>query len=303
MDADLGQGERNKFEYLSARVNEVFKSQPNFLSGYDPYVRNAISHSGAWGVTYVVNKVVFKNIKRGTPAIAETVTWSFEELQYRVIQLLECIQSIEIATEIFGLDCNDAISGDFDTFCQFVLHAVSPELRAELRERHSRLVNKPRASENVPLETNRDVLSQVLFYNCGLRDIPCRGVRLSEAAIMVEVPAAAIDLSDDKTIVYRAAELSRYAILARSIFGAMYDPFHLVETDEARIRQQLAVQISGEELDEYIEERAGLVDLLNDSKWTLEGQPIGIQFDFNTLNRVEMENAKEPFPRKHRDSR
>ena len=143
-DADLAQGERNKFQYLAARVKEIYKGQPNFLSGYDPLVRNAISHSGARGVTYGADRVVFKNIKRGTPVGVETVIWSFDELQSRVIQLLECIQSIEVASKIFGFDCAQVIGADFDTYCQFVLHAVPPERRAELRERHGRLVERIR---------------------------------------------------------------------------------------------------------------------------------------------------------------
>ena len=119
---------------------------------------------------------------------------------------------------------------------------------------------------------------------------------------MVEVPATAIDLNDDQQIRDRALEITRYAVLARSVFGEMYDPVHVVETDETRKRRQLAVKISGEDLDEYIEERAGLLDLLYDSNWTLQGQPLGIQVDFNSVEQAELASAKEPFPRKVRPS-
>lgn len=303
-DADLDQGERNKCEYLIARVNEVHKGQPNFLSGYDPRVRNAISHSGASGITYLVGQVVFKNIKRGTPAVVETVTWSFDELQYRVIQLLECIQSIEVASEIFGLDCTEAIVADIDTYCQFVLHAIPPERRAELRVRHDRLVEKIRADEKVPLEKKQEALSQALFYNYSVRNMWCRvvGFSSSESGVMVEVPAAPIDLNNDQQIRDRALELARYAILARSIFGEMYDAVSVFETDETRRRYQLAVRISGKDLDGYIDEQVGLLDLLNDSTWTLEGQPLGIQVDFKAVEQAEQASAKAPFPRKPRPS-
>lgn len=304
-DADLGQGERNKFEYLIARVNQLYQGKPNFLSGYDPFVRNAISHAGAWSVTYKADSVVFKSIKRGTPAVAETVTWSFDELQHRVIQLLECIQSIEVTAEIFGLDCTEAINADFDTYCQFVLRAVPPERRAELRERHVLLVAKIRNSEVASLEQKREALSQALFYNCGLRGMEYRGTRFSssESALMVEVPAAAIDLNDDQQIQGRVFELPRYASLARSVFGEMYDYVHVVETDDTGTKCQLAVRINGKDLDDYIDERAGLVDLVNDSKWTLEGRSLGIQVDFQLIEQAEQANPKEPFPRKPRPSR
>src|SRR5262249_45659239 len=108
-DADLGQGERNKFEYLVSKVKRIYSGNPTFLSGYDPVVRNAVSHTGARGVRYGADQVIFKNIKRGTPAVVETVTWTFDELQLKMLQLLECIQSIETASEIFGLDCTEAM--------------------------------------------------------------------------------------------------------------------------------------------------------------------------------------------------
>lgn len=303
-NADLGQGERSKFEYLEARVKEIDKQKPNFLSGYDPLVRNAISHSGAWGMTYEANRVVFKNIKRGTPAVVSTVIWSFDELQYRVIQLLECIQSIETAAEIFGLDCTEAVIADFDTHCQFVLHTVSPRCRTELRARHEQTIAKIRASERAPIEQKREALSQALFYNCGLRRMPCRGVRFStsKSAVIVEVPSAAIDVNDDQQVQGRAMELPRYAILARALFGKMHDAVHVVETDETRTKSQLAVRIIGADLDEYIEERAGLLDLLNDSQWTLEGKPLGIQVDFKAVDQAELASPKEPFPKKPRPS-
>jgi hypothetical protein len=94
--------------------------------------------------------------------------------------------------------------------------------------------------------------------------------------MMVEVPAAAIDLNNDRQVYIRATALLQYAIVARSVFGKLYDHMHVVETDGSR-RQQLAVQIGGKDLDMYIEERAGVVDLLNDSKWSLQGQPLDIK--------------------------
>lgn len=170
-------------------------------------------------MTYRADSVVFKNIKRTTPIVVETVTWTFDELQIRTLQLLECIQSIEVAVEIFGLDCTEAISADFDTYCKFVLHAVPPERQSELRERHSRLVTLIRESQKASPEQKREALFKALFYNYGLRDMQCRGLKFSSAdsAIMVEVPPAAMDLNDDAQILSRIDELPRFAVLALSI--------------------------------------------------------------------------------------
>ena len=115
---------------------------------------------------------------------------------------------------------------------------------------------------------------------------------------MIEVPAAAIDINDDQQIKNRVLELPRYGILARSVFGAMCDHVHVVELDEMRTKYQLTVKISGKELDEYIDERAGLIDLVHESKWTLEGQSLGVEFNFQQVENTEQTIARSPFPRK-----
>jgi hypothetical protein len=68
---------------------------------------------------------------------------------------------------------------------------------------------------------------------------PILGVKFSskESAVMVEVPAAAIDLNDDRQIQGRVFDLPRYGILARSVFGETYDSVHVVEMDETRKKQ------------------------------------------------------------------
>ena len=302
--ADLGQCERNKFEYLFARMNVLFKGKPNFLSGYDPIVRNAISHTGAHGVSYGDNEIVFKNIKRGSTVTVETVTWSFTELQCRVIQLLECVQSIAVAAEVFGLDCSEVIINDFDTYLQFLHHAVPMERKDEMHERQNQLLVQIRDSSELPLEQKHEVLTQSLFHNYDLRNMPCRGVSFSNnnAAVMVEVPSIAVDLNDNEQIQERLCDLCRYAIISRSVFGRMYDPVHVVETDDTRKKQQLAGQITGNDLDEYILKRAGLLDLLNDSNWTMMGQPLTIQVDFKAVEEIEQASPNLPFPRKQRPS-
>ena len=69
-----------------------------------------MSHSGSSGVTYLPDRVVFKSIKRGNPIAVETVVRTIDELQVRVLQLLECLQSIEAAVEIFALDVGAEIA-------------------------------------------------------------------------------------------------------------------------------------------------------------------------------------------------
>jgi hypothetical protein len=69
-----------------------------------------------------------------------------------------------------------------------------------------------------------------------------------------------------------------------------------------RTKQQLAGQFAGKDLDDYAEEKAGLLDLLHDSKWFLQGQPLAIEVDFHAVEQAELTSAQEPFPRRTRNA-
>jgi hypothetical protein len=68
---NLGQGERNKVEFCVSRLKNscLFK-------GYNPVVRNAISHSGTDSIEYSGRDVIFRSIKRGVVPKVESVVWS-----------------------------------------------------------------------------------------------------------------------------------------------------------------------------------------------------------------------------------
>lgn len=300
-DADIGQGERNKHEYLVRRVNDVLPDRPTFLTGYDPRVRNAVSHSGSRGVTYHAGGVVFRSIRRGTPPTVETVRWSHDELYMNTLHLLEGIQSIEVAVEVFGLDCSSAVVGDLGNFFEFLLHAVPPQLRTELRIRHEELCHQIRDAD-LPEGEKVQALADLLFFNCGLRNMQLTRVKLSmaNALVVVEVDGANIDSDDDDQLLGRMAELPRYAILARTVFGTAFNTFVVAEKVDDPPGEQIVVTCTGSDLDDYIEERAGLIDLLNDSSWSLKGSRIEAEVDFEALAAHELTQPSDPLPRKPR---
>lgn len=300
--SDLGQGERNKYEYLAARVDRYFGNDPSFLSGYDPRVRNAMSHTGAAGVTYMPDQIVFKNIKRANPPTAETVVWTLDELQHRVLQLLECLQSVEAAVEIFGLDIGEAIPQDFTTYSQFVLNALSPGQRTQLREHMNEVLQAVRHAAELTVEQRTSELMRVLSYNLQIRQMDLRSVRLrnDRKAVCLDVPVDTIDTSGDGQILDRVCELTRYAIVARAIFGDLFDPVVITETNDDGAPCQLVGEFAGGLLNEYADEKAGLVDLLNDGKWWLDRKPLGIEVDFDVIKQVEHSQVARPFPRKPR---
>jgi hypothetical protein len=118
--------------------------------------------------------------------------------------------------------------------------------------------------------------------------------------LALEVPTDPFDPLKDDELLNAAAPLIRYAILARSVFGEMFGSFDVVTGSVISSPPSLVVRTSGDELDAYINERAGLVDLLNDSSWFVNGQRIEFQVDFTTVAADEAASPDEPFPRKHR---
>lgn len=299
--ADLGNGERTKYEYLLSRVKKIYGGGKTFLSGYDPRVRNAISHSGTNGVTYREGEVVFKEISRGAEVSVSTVEWSFDELCTRTLELLECVQSLDICAEIFGLDCTDTLQDSYESFRLACLHALTAEQRAGIRAFHEERLERLRTAEDVSWGDRFKYLTATLFANCGERGMAALTVKVSveQKLLGVVVPAAPFDAAKDDELAAKAHPLLRYAVLARAVYGTMFDKFLVETADEPAGTPRLAVLTTGAELDAYADERAGLLDLVNDSAWFLAGKRFGFEVNFQSVAAAEAASPNEPFPRKN----
>jgi hypothetical protein len=55
--------------------------------------------------------VLFRDIKRGVPAVVNTVEWSHDTLISKIVRLYECI-SIDAAVNVFGVDCGELLLKD-----------------------------------------------------------------------------------------------------------------------------------------------------------------------------------------------
>ncbi|MBN3003739.1 hypothetical protein JW897_08335 [Chromobacterium alkanivorans] len=293
-DTNASMGERNKTEYILAR-----KEFLELLKGYNPQVRNAISHSGSHGVTYKNNNIIFREISRNTPPRVNIVTWSKETLEQKIMWLFECIISIEASENVFGIDCQEQILTDFDLFLGFILHCSDHTTREELHAKFNIRMNNIRNNDSLPSETKIETLSKVLFYNCALRKMPILSSSTSEerAELRLEIPKVNTDFSEDEEILNRLLQLPRYSILAFTIFEDLFERFSVVEVDKSENLSGLAIIISGNLLRLYCEEKAGLVDLINDSVSFCEGKKIAVEIDFKKLENFEDHSLNEPFPR------
>lgn len=298
-NANLGQAERNKYEFIISRIKPK-NNELHLLYGYNPLVRNAISHLGSHGLLYKNGVITFRNIQRGSTLKVQAVRWSTREFNQHNLSLLECILSIDIAIEIFGLDISDLVAQDSETMFKFILHVLSGDQRSEIRLHQYEIFNKLRNSNQISEEEKLNVLSKLLFYNCGIRDMEIKQISFnnSQKAIILGIPVDYIDVNNDEQLISRCAEIPRYAILARSIFSNMYDTFLVEENDEVSKDTRISAIFQGQLLDEYIDEKAGLVDLLHNSAFFLAGNRIGIGVNFDNLEQLELESIQDPFPRK-----
>jgi len=299
-DANFGQGERNKDEYLNSRIKND-DPQVRLLSGYSPVVRNAVSHSGSHGVTYQTGKVLFRSIKRGSAPTVQAVEWTEDELLDKITRLYECILSIDAAVGIFGLDISDQLGNDWTLYSQALHYATSPEEQAAIQSESNAQLELIRNSGKIGMEDKLKALLYVLQSNCARREMPLNGIKhsLERKVIRVEVPATNLDESDDAHIRDRVANLSGYAILAESVFAQMADTYVVDEIREDG-KEQVVVGFKGDLLRDYRAQCAGLLDLLHDATIRVNGNRVIISVDFEGLSKQERESLGEIFPRRDR---
>ncbi|MBS1803694.1 MAG: hypothetical protein JST28_10020 [Acidobacteria bacterium] len=300
VDANFGQGERNKDEYLTSRIKND-DPQVRLLSGYSPIVRNAVSHSGSHGVTYQIGKVLFRDIKRGSSPTVVAVEWTEDELLDNITRLYECILSIDAAVGIFGLDISDLLVNDWTLYSQALHYTTSPEEQAEMRSQTDAQLELIRISGKVGVEDKLKVLLYVLQINCRRRRMPLNGIKYSSERnlIRVEVPGTDLDENNDEQIRDRVADLSRYAILAESVFAQMADTYVIAESQEVG-KEQVVVGFKRDLLHDCGEQRAGLLDLIHDATIRVNGKCLIISVDFEELAKQERESLGETFPRRDR---
>jgi hypothetical protein len=270
-NANFGLGERNKDEYLTARIKKE-DPEVRFLSGYSALVRNAVSHSGSHGVEYKPGKVLFRNIKRGATPIVETCEWTIDQLLENVTRLYECILSTDAAVGIFGLDIAELLENDWGLYSQAIYYATSPEEQDKMQAAADAKLDAIRTNESMNFGEKYKALWAVVEHNYSFRRMPLKGTkyRNSDAVLRIEVPITQLDGTDDQQIVERVALLSRYAMLAESTFRQLAEIYVIAEIEDDG-KEQVVATFKREALHEYNDKRAGLYDLLDEAKVKVNG--------------------------------
>lgn len=89
----------------------------------------------------------------------------------------------------------------------------------------------------------------------------------------------------------------RYAILGQTIFKNLFSEYIVREQESDSKLSRLTVITREILLKDYCEEAAGLVDLLNGSKFFDDKGPFSVGVDFAALRDIEMASLDDPFPR------
>ncbi|BCV54690.1 hypothetical protein [Shewanella algae] len=294
-EVDLHAGERQKYEYVSSRL----KCETLF-SGYDPEVRNAVSHTGGNGMSIKEGVIEFRSVKRGNPPKVKLIKWSYDELFMHMIELLEFVSSIDICSDIFGIDSLDIISSKFNTLNQMIYYAMSEEQQSEIIKKSDLQLEKIRSSENIDHSKKLELLAYVLTKECKKREIalPLSRYIKEDDLLITKIDRGISQPTDDQDIIAAATYLIRYSILARTIFGKLMTNYAAQE--EYSNKSMITAKFTGATLDKYITKQAGVVDLLNDGDFYENGKPLEIAVDFNALESIEEQRVGKPFPRMQR---
>lgn len=295
--SNLGALERSKAEIIESRIRHT-GGPTNLLEGYDPIVRNAVSHAGSEGVLYEPGSILFRNIKRGSPPTIETRRWSHDDLHNHVIMLIELTMSIDAAVEIFGIDSMDVLA-ECPVADQFIYHALDRDQRRALADGLGEKLVQLQTMETAPLDDRLKLLGEILFLQCAERDIPCSSVAFNneEKTCFIVVPLAAKPVTDDD-IRNQVMPLIRYLILGRSVFGKLFERF--VVDGQSDGTSIIKVSLASAPLDEYIAEAAGLVDLVGDAQIWFDGVPLTLVPDLAALATAEDSTLGPRNPRRGR---
>ncbi|MGC3948005.1 MAG: hypothetical protein QM762_26435 [Chryseolinea sp.] len=294
--ANLSQAEFNKHEYAYARMKPT-----NLFDGYNSNVRNAVSHTGSNGVIYEPGRIVFRNIKRGSPPAVKFEIWSNQVLRENILRLLDFIHAIESCIEIVGFDTSDIVKGSVTLFHQFLDKIATKQHRLQMHGHLESQVEQILRQESENYGTKLKALSSILFDEYKKRNMPLHSLAFDNEGkrVRIDVPATVVDTDNDLEIIQKILKLMRYGAVAAPLCKFYYENFVIIETLSEKMNV-MSIEASTKDLDDYGREEIGLYDLLHDSKTFLNGQKIDVIVDFNKLEELDYLGLDRRFPRRKR---
>jgi len=284
LQANLSQTEFQKFEYASSRLKGS-----TIFNGYDPLIRNAVSHSGTDSILYENDGIIFKKIKRSTePEIGSVLKIKNEQLINYVYSMIDFIVAVGTAINIFGLDAVDLITDDQEMSGYYVQRVADQDAIERLRERKITFYDKV---WNDPTLTNPEKLehfSKEFAKHCQQRKLPATNIvfKKKEGMVIIEVPLKQIDMASEQAVIDRAVELIKYALIAEPLFGQRYKSFLVLELAD-KSYNRLQVWLQGDDLKAFDLRKANIYDLLYDGNIYKNEVDLDIRVDFEALEEIQ----------------
>lgn len=293
--ANLGISERSKTEYVMKRLKGS-----KLFSGYDPLVRNAISHSGSDGVKYEQEHILFKNIKRGAPPLITWVKWTTEELMENIFAIVNFVNGIDCAVNIFGIDIANLLFANQELERLFLWEIMDKPHRMSISKTQDELFSKI-SSSDLEEEEKIDGLTSIFFLECAKREMPVMAMKfaLEKQTVKILLPGKEIDESNTNQMLSRLIALARYGIIAEPVFRAFVNNYVVAEIDDQQ-KDGLKLICEAADLKKYGDEEVGLVDLIHDSGCFLGKDRIQVQVDWKAFADHENMSLEKEFPRKKR---
>lgn len=219
--ANLGISERSKTEYVMKRLKGS-----KLFSGYNPLVRNAISHSGSDGVKYEQEHILFRNIKRGAPPAITWVKWTTEELMDNIFSIVNFVNGIDCAVNIFGIDITNLLVSDRRLERLFLWEIMDKPHRMLMIKTQDELFSRI-SSSHLKEEEKINGLTNIFFLECAKRQMPVLAMKfaLEKQTAKITVPGKEIDESNTNQMLSRLIALAKYGIIAEPVFRAFVKPF------------------------------------------------------------------------------
>jgi len=272
------------------------------FEGYNPQVRNAISHTGSDSIRIVETDITFRNIKRGNPPIVTIVKWTNEELQEKILELLNFIHLIDSALEIFGFDITEIIKSSKELNFKFLDQILDTNGRIALQKSFDDIIDRIVNNPDFDLKERLDALTTFYFLESKKRNLQVNRnlFNSEEKIVMIEIPKAEYDDSNDEDILSRFLKMLRYGILAEPCYRNWAKTIAVIEVDNEE-NEICKVVGKVENYREYNFETAGIVDLANDLNYYFKGNRAEIVVNFDKVKELEDSNLGRIFPRKKRE--
>ena len=295
-NANLSMSESQKWDFAKSKLQK-----PAIFAGYQPLIRNAVSHAGTHSIVYEEERVVFRKIQRSEkPKIVKAVKMPNAELWDKLRSMLDFIVAMNAAIEIFALDTSDDIFSD-ETITSAFMRILQPTALYE------RWKTQEEAKYGAIWEsaeyTDQEKLDYFLkkFVDAGAGKLKEGSVILNNknGIFIIRVPAITKNKTTEDELMEQLEALIMICVLAQPFFYHRYTSF-LVEEVPKEGGDAYQVWLQGNDIRDFLVRKASIEDLFHDGKIYRNRQDANVWVDFSALEERELKSFAPVVARKKR---